>query len=36
VGGGPVLSFGRVAVLGTTLALGPDGLSLQAMTDWAF
>jgi hypothetical protein len=36
VGGGPVLSFGRVAVLGTTLALGPDGLSLQVMTDWAF
>jgi outer membrane protein assembly factor BamA len=36
VGGGPVLSFGRVAVLGTTLAIGPDGLSLHAMTDWAF
>ena len=36
VGGGPVLSFGRVAVLGMTLALGPDGLSVQAMTDWAF
>jgi len=36
VGGGPVLSFGRVAVLGTTLAVGPDGLSLQVMTDWAF
>jgi outer membrane protein assembly factor BamA len=36
VGGGPVLSFGRVAVLGTTLAFGPDGLALHAMTDWAF
>ena len=36
VGGGPVLSFGRVAVLGLTLALGPDGLVMQAMTDWAF
>lgn len=36
VGGGPVLSFGRVAVLGMTLALGPDGLSMLAMTDWAF
>ena len=36
VGGGPVLSFGRVAVLGMTLALGPDGLALLAMTDWAF
>lgn len=36
VGGGPVLSFGRVMVLGLTLALGPDGLSMQAMTDWAF
>lgn len=36
VGGGPVLSFGRVAVLGTTLAYGPDGLVLHAMTDWAF
>jgi hypothetical protein len=36
VGGGPVLSFGRVAVLGMTLALGPDGLLMQAMTDWAF
>jgi hypothetical protein len=36
VGGGPVLSFGRVAVLGTTLALGPNGLSIRVMTDWAF
>ena len=36
VGGGPVLSFGRVAVLGTTLAYGPDGFVLHAMTDWAF
>lgn len=36
VGGGPVLSFGRQAVLGTTLALGPDGLTWQLMTHWAF
>lgn len=36
VGGGPVLSFGRVAVLGATVAIGPDGLSMLAMTDWAF
>jgi len=36
VGGGPVLSFGRQAVLGTTLAIGPDGLTFLAMTHWAF
>lgn len=36
VGGGPVLSFGRVAVLGTTFAWGPDGLDVYLMTDWAF
>ncbi len=36
VGGGPALSFGRVAVLGTTFAVGPDGLTIHVMTDWAF
>jgi hypothetical protein len=36
VGGGPVLSFGRVAVLGTTLAVGADGFVIHVMTDWAF
>ncbi len=36
VGGGPVLSFGRVAVLGTTMAVGQDGFAIHVMTDWAF
>lgn len=35
-GGGMFLQFGRAGILGTTLGVGPDGLTLLAHTRWTY
>jgi hypothetical protein len=35
-GGGLFLQFGRAGILGTTLGVGPDGLTLLAHTRWTY